>query len=122
MCDNRGQAADPLDDFCATADIAGATSRDSPCWAPSQLRIAAHVVYSLLCMLSGVFHQGYFETFIKGNVTSTFEVPVHEAYRNVEVEVSVLQLRTGESRPLEQQRAYNVFCYAEDDWVLEAFA
>ncbi|CAE7498925.1 unnamed protein product [Symbiodinium natans] len=89
------QAADPLDDFCATADIAGATSRDSPC---------------------------YFETFIKGNVTSTFEVPVHEAYRNVEVEVSVLQLRTGESRPLEQQRAYNVFCYAEDDWVLEADA
>ena len=35
-------------------------------------------------------------------------------------EVNVLQLRAGGTRALEPQRPYNVFCFAEDDWVLQA--
>lgn len=63
--------------------------------------------------------RGYFESFIKGNGSdgSEFAAHVAEAYRNVQVEVSALQLKGAGSQPLETEHAYNIFCFAEDDWV-----
>ncbi|CAJ1402439.1 unnamed protein product [Effrenium voratum] len=64
----------------------------------------------------------YFESFIKGNASdgSEFAAHVAEAYRNVQVEVSALQLKGAGSQPLETEHAYNIFCFAEDDWVSQA--
>eukprot|EP00928_Gymnodinium_smaydae_P040215 TRINITY_DN27306_c0_g6_i1.p1 TRINITY_DN27306_c0_g6~~TRINITY_DN27306_c0_g6_i1.p1 ORF type:complete len:5181 (-),score=906.80 TRINITY_DN27306_c0_g6_i1:179-15013(-) len=67
----------------------------------------------------------YFETYIKGsNVENTiFLAYVHEAYRDYDIEINKIAEKDGVgSTALRHETAYNVFCFAEDDWKLEADA
>eukprot|EP00913_Durusdinium_trenchii_P022223 g20882.t1 len=61
------------------------------------------------------------EDYIKGNLSSSFQVEVHEAFQDVDVEVNrILQKDMAGDAPLELQTTYQVFCYAEDDWKIQA--
>ncbi|CAK8986555.1 Uncharacterized protein SCF082_LOCUS597 [Durusdinium trenchii] len=63
----------------------------------------------------------YFQDYIKGNLSSSFQVEVHEAFQDVDVEVNrILQKDMAGDAPLELQTTYQVFCYAEDDWKIQA--
>ncbi|CAE8610726.1 unnamed protein product [Polarella glacialis] len=65
----------------------------------------------------------YYETFIKGDVAhgTTFRADVHEAYRDVDIEVNrIFQKDLAGSVALSHEYGYNVFCFAEDDWKLQA--
>ncbi|CAE8720003.1 unnamed protein product [Polarella glacialis] len=67
----------------------------------------------------------YHETFIKGSAahSTVFRSDVNEAYRDVKIEVNrILQKDEAGSAPLEHETGYNIFCFAEDDWLIEAQA
>jgi Zn finger protein HypA/HybF involved in hydrogenase expression len=64
----------------------------------------------------------YFETFVKGNgVDNSFVAFAHSAFSDVEIEVNMIAKKDGSgTAPLEHEDSYNIFCFAEDDWKLEA--
>ncbi|CAK9095833.1 Uncharacterized protein SCF082_LOCUS45001 [Durusdinium trenchii] len=67
------------------------------------------------------FDEFWEQDYIKGNLSSSFQVEVHEAFQDVDVEVNrILQKDMAGDAPLELQTTYQVFCYAEDDWKIQA--
>jgi len=65
----------------------------------------------------------YFETYIKGSTSdqTVFRADVHEAYRDVDIEVNAIwEKDTTGSTALQHEEDYQVFCFAEDDWKLQA--
>merc|ERR1719253_2098541 len=67
----------------------------------------------------------YYENFIKGGASdgTVFRAEAHEAYRDYAVEITKIWQNdfTG-SDPLTHEHPYKVFCFAEDDWKIEAEA
>jgi hypothetical protein len=64
----------------------------------------------------------YFESFIKGQSShsTVFRTDFHQAYVNYDVEVNRLHGSTpGTSPLLSSETGYKVFCFAEDDWLLQ---
>jgi len=63
-----------------------------------------------------------YKSYIQGRSSqATFREFVHEAYRNVDVEVNRIEVDTGTSAdPLIYETPYNIYCFAEDDWQIEA--
>lgn len=59
---------------------------------------------------------------IKGRSTlATFRMYVHQAYINVDVEVDKIETLGGTSASaLVQETPYNIFCFADDDWFIQA--
>jgi hypothetical protein len=67
----------------------------------------------------------YFETFIKGSATDStvFRSDVHTQFRNVEIEVNrIWESDASGSKVLEHEYPYKIFCFAEDDWKIQADA
>jgi len=53
--------------------------------------------------------------------SALFREFVHNAYINVDVEVNKLEAQDGMSAvPLVKETPYNIYCFAEDDWKIEA--
>jgi len=65
----------------------------------------------------------YYETFVKGSYahSTTFRADVHAAYEAYTIAVDRIWLsdRTGSS-VLRRETPYKIFCFAEDDWKIEA--
>merc|ERR1719271_1892509 len=64
----------------------------------------------------------YYETYIKGSTSqnTVFRADVHEAYRDVDIEVNAIWERdTYGSSTLIREHPYKVFCFAEDDFKLQ---
>eukprot|EP00931_Biecheleriopsis_adriatica_P071269 TRINITY_DN4511_c0_g1_i3.p1 TRINITY_DN4511_c0_g1~~TRINITY_DN4511_c0_g1_i3.p1 ORF type:complete len:2354 (-),score=405.61 TRINITY_DN4511_c0_g1_i3:1928-8902(-) len=65
----------------------------------------------------------YFESYLKGSTGTTFRSDVHEAFQDVEVEMNRLPTRNGIGVSLLAAKTdYKIFCFAEDDWNMEAFS
>jgi len=66
--------------------------------------------------------QSNYKASIKGQSgQATFRQFVHQAFSNVDVEVTKLENRAGSSATaLSQETPYNVYCFAQDDWKIEA--
>ena len=65
----------------------------------------------------------YYETFIKGSsaTDTVFRADAHLAYKDYDIAVNrILQKDRGASDPLVHQTGYRLYCYAEDDWRIEA--
>eukprot|EP00928_Gymnodinium_smaydae_P010937 TRINITY_DN14116_c0_g3_i2.p2 TRINITY_DN14116_c0_g3~~TRINITY_DN14116_c0_g3_i2.p2 ORF type:complete len:1544 (+),score=343.05 TRINITY_DN14116_c0_g3_i2:230-4861(+) len=63
---------------------------------------------------------GNYKNIIQGRF-STFSEYVHTAFVNVDVEVNQLEKRDGtSSTSLAKETPYNIYCFAEDDWKIEA--
>jgi hypothetical protein len=65
----------------------------------------------------------YFERFIKGDATygTVFRAEVHEAYRDYEINVNKIWAKNElSSAALVEKFDYKIFCFAEDDWVIQA--
>merc|ERR1719506_1288660 len=65
----------------------------------------------------------YFETYIKGRALdgTVFRADVHQAYRDVDIEVNrIWEKDMVGSAALAHQTPYHIFCFAEDDWRIEA--
>jgi len=65
---------------------------------------------------------GNYKSYIRGRSgTATFMEYVHYPFINVDVEVSKIELDSGStSQALKKEIAYNVYCFAEDDWQIQA--
>ena len=67
----------------------------------------------------------YFETYIKGGTSDStvFRSDVHVAYQDVKISVNRIweKDRSG-AAALTHETAYHIFCFAEDDWKIEAEA
>jgi len=67
----------------------------------------------------------YFETFIQGSSgdSTVFTAPVHTAFRDVDINIDkIWEKDMSGSAALEHEHTYNIFCYAEDDWDIQATA
>ncbi|CAE8696863.1 unnamed protein product, partial [Polarella glacialis] len=63
-----------------------------------------------------------YKAWIKGRSgLATFMQYVHNAYTNVDVEVNMLESQAGTAAAsLQKETPYNLFCFAQDDWDIEA--
>ena len=61
---------------------------------------------------------------MKGNLTtSSFQVEVPVAYRDASIDINTISLKDGSAAAnLTSETGYNIFCFAEDDWVFQADA
>ena len=58
---------------------------------------------------------------VKGNLSGPiFTVDVHTAFRDVDIDINKIAGRTGGEANLISETAYNVVCFAEDDWQTQA--
>jgi hypothetical protein len=65
----------------------------------------------------------YFETFTKGSLSeqSVFRADIHQVYVDHQIEVNrIVESDTVGSSPLYHETPYKIFCFAEDDWKIEA--
>jgi len=74
-------------------------------------------------------NQCYFETFIKGVTragagSTTFRADVHIPYQDYDIDLNYIEKVTSAQQgvSLTAQYHYNVWCFAEDNWALEAAA
>ncbi|CAE7924644.1 unnamed protein product [Symbiodinium necroappetens] len=67
----------------------------------------------------------YFETFAKGTYAdgTVFKAEVSQPFRDVDIEISRIWERNGTSTSkLQPETPYKIFCFAEDDWVVQSTA
>ena len=69
--------------------------------------------------------QCHYERFIKGNedagVATVYRADIHEAYRDYDISLSKLYASSEETAAaLVPETDYQVYCFAEDDWAIEA--
>jgi len=71
-------------------------------------------------------HDCYFETWIKGadrgGLSTVFRAEAHVPYQDYDIDLNLIEKVTATEGgfSLEAQYTYNVYCFAEDDWKLEA--
>ena len=64
----------------------------------------------------------FYETFVKASSSSPaaiFSAYVHQAFQHVAIDIDKIVSKTGTSTSLESQYPYGIFCFAEDDWVIQ---
>ncbi|CAK8986554.1 Uncharacterized protein SCF082_LOCUS596 [Durusdinium trenchii] len=65
----------------------------------------------------------FFEDFVKGQNDTQFRMEVHEAFRDVSIDINRIPTRNAtSSTPLQHETAYTFFCFAEDDWPTQVAA